>query len=102
MGIPHDHAKLMTAKQIISLVAFHHHPIPHAVGGPDEPWNLDPVFRKPHDWITAKETVPGIAKERRVQDREMDHRRNMILKTKPRKPEPRSAFPSRGFQRRAK
>lgn len=68
--IPHDEAVCLTADEIISRFDFHHYPIPHAHGGPDEPWNLDPVLREEHRKITAKRDIPMIAKTKRIQDRE--------------------------------
>jgi hypothetical protein len=70
--IPHEDARLMTADQIISLFQWHHYPIPHEEGGPDEPWNLEPVMIKSHRRITAKETAPRRAKIRRTQERWAD------------------------------
>lgn len=70
--IPHEHAKLMSAEQIVSLYQFHHHPIPSALGGPDEPWNLQPELIARHRDITTKDNGTGrsdiamIARERRI------------------------------------
>src|SRR4051812_26058654 len=58
--IPFDEAKTLTADQIISRFHFNHHPIPHAHGGPDEPWNLDPEPVEHHREITAKIDIPRI------------------------------------------
>lgn len=74
--IPHEEAKALTADQIISRFDFHHYPIPHAHGGPDEPWNLDPVLRPDHQRITAKRDIPMIAKTKRIQAREAGEVRN--------------------------
>lgn len=63
--IPHEHAKLMSADQVLSLFHFNHYPIRHVDGGPAEHWNLDPELIPAHREITAKIDVPGIAKERR-------------------------------------
>jgi hypothetical protein len=38
--ITHEHAKLLTARQIISLYQFDHYPRRKADGGPDAPWNI--------------------------------------------------------------
>lgn len=90
--IPHDHAKLMSDEQIIGLFQFHHYPIRHEAGGPDEAWNLEPLLIAEHRQITATIDVPQIAKIKRVQEWD-----------EPRKP---SQMQNRGFtkakpQRRA-
>lgn len=66
--IPHEHAKLMSDDQIISLFQFDHDPIPHAppFNGPDEAWNLTPRPIMEHRTKTAKRDVPVIAKTKRI------------------------------------
>ncbi len=64
--IPHDHAKLMTADNIISLFHADHYPIPHAEDGPDEPWNITHRFIPAHRKKTAEIDVPQIAKNKRI------------------------------------
>lgn len=68
--IPHEEAVSLTADEIISRFDWHHFPIPHAHGGPDEPWNLDPMLRADHRKRTAKVDIPQIAKTKRIQARE--------------------------------
>lgn len=97
--IPHEHAKLMSAEQIISLFDFHHSPVPHAEGGPDEPWNLDPVLKPEHRIFTAKVDVPGIAKRKRVAAKHSQHQAAMAAKITG-EPAPRRSgrkIRSRGF-----
>jgi hypothetical protein len=72
--IPFDESKTLSADQIISRFHFNHHPIPHACGGPDEPWNLDPEPVAYHREITAKVDIPRIAKEKRVIKGQAAHR----------------------------
>lgn len=104
--IPFDQAKSMTADQIISRFHFNHHPIPHACGGPDEPWNLDPEPSEHHREITAKIDIPRIAKEKRVIKRESAHLDAMERKLTGELPVQRSHWPkgrklqSRGFPKR--
>jgi hypothetical protein len=59
--IPHEHAKNMTAEQIVSLYEFHHNPIPKAepFNGPDEPWNLEPRMIADHSHSTNKDNGTG-------------------------------------------
>lgn len=65
--VDHEHAKLMTDAQVISLFHFDHYPIPHAHDGPTIGWNLVPRLIKAHREKTAKTDVPMIAKTRRVE-----------------------------------
>lgn len=71
--IPHQEAKTLTADQIISRFQFDHYPIPHAEGGPDEPWNIDPSPTPEHREKTAKVDVPTIAKSKRVRAKQAAH-----------------------------
>lgn len=105
--IPYDLAKTLTAGQIISRFHFNHHPIPHAHGGPDEPWNLDPEPVEHHREITAKIDIPRIAKGKRVVKAEAEHQAAMTAKLtgeaasiKSKWPKGRK-LPSRPFPQRA-
>jgi hypothetical protein len=73
--IPHEHAKLMSDEQIISLFHFDHYPIPHAHGGPDEAWNLDPLPIAEHRNKTRVADIPAIAKSKRIRERSMGIKR---------------------------
>lgn len=94
--VPHEHAKLMTADQIISLYHFDHN-ILHALDPIDEPWNLAPVLIAPHRQKSRKDT--GIvAKVRRVEPAWREFNRRMAEKTgqAPRTPaKPKSRWGSR-------
>lgn len=46
--ITHTQAKTMSVDQILSMAQWDHYPITHADGGPDEPWNLQPLQIRPH------------------------------------------------------
>jgi hypothetical protein len=46
--IPYEHAKLMAADQVNSLIEWHHCVIPKAEGGPDVHWNAEPMLRAAH------------------------------------------------------
>jgi hypothetical protein len=78
--IPHDHAKLLTADQIISLFARDHYPVRRVDGGPDEPWNLTWRFVGAHRKKTAEIDVPAIAKGKRIRQREAEHRIALLEK----------------------
>jgi hypothetical protein len=78
--IPHEHAKLMTADQIISLFHFDHYPIRKTDGGPDEPWNLEPRPIREHRVKTAKKDAPELAKIKRIQQNQEEFRRRLLAK----------------------
>lgn len=99
--IPHDEAKTLTADQIIARFHFDHHPIPHAHGGPDEPWNLDPVVVAEHQEKTAKRDVPQIAKTKRL-TREHEEFQRRMLTPRDDRPVKKSKWASRPFPKRRK
>lgn len=71
--IDHFDAKHMSADQIISLFHFDHYPVPHAEGGPDEPWNLQAELIQSHHEKTRKRDVPQIAKNKRIKRKHDRH-----------------------------
>lgn len=73
--IPHEDAKHMSAEQIISLFQWDHYPIPHAHGGPDEAWNLEPRPIAEHRKKTAAVDQPMMAKVDRIVKREAGERK---------------------------
>jgi hypothetical protein len=79
--IPYLHAKQMTAEQINSLYQFDHDPIPRALGGPDEPWNLMPRLIAAHRDKTRNYDIPSLAKTRRIARRWQEHRDRLRNKT---------------------
>jgi hypothetical protein len=91
----------MTADQIISLFQFDHYPIRHADGGPDEPWNLDPMLATEHQEVTAKKDIPQIAKTKRLSAAEEAFRRRMLTPRAERET-PKSRWGSRPFPKRRK
>lgn len=90
----YEHAKSMSAAQIISLFQFDHFPIRHIDGGPPEPWNLDPKMIKPHRVKTHTVDRPAIRKERRIDDKWKEFNRAVAKGRKP--PRRRSTWPKRG------
>jgi len=78
--IPHEHAKQMTAEQIISLYQFDHYPLRRCDGGPFEPWNLRPLLIKAHRRKSAKEDQPAIAKDKRIASKHQQHLAAMAAK----------------------
>lgn len=69
-----EHLRDKNAKVILAALDFHHDPIPFADGGTCEPQNLTPMLREEHKRITAKVTVPTIAKGKRLRKREDEHK----------------------------
>ena len=97
--ISFDEAKTMTDDEIIARFHFDHDPIPHAQGGPDEPWNLTPLPVADHRDKTAKIDVPQIAKTKRITRKQEEFRQRMLAK-KQGKPRAKGRIPSRPFQGR--
>jgi hypothetical protein len=65
LKIPHEHAKLMTAHQMLSLIA-RDHIIAKAHGGTDDHWNIDPISIIAHRIKTSEIDIPRIAKTKRL------------------------------------
>jgi hypothetical protein len=78
--IPLDHAKRMTARQIVSLFEWDHWPIPKSKKGPDKPWNLTPRLRRAHRVKTAKVDIPAMAKEDRLAAQHREFVRKVLCK----------------------
>lgn len=97
--IPFSEAQRMTADKIIALFHFDHYPIPHAQGGPDEPWNLVPMPRADHAEKTAKIDIPQIAKTKRIRRKHEESRQRMLTPREDR-PVRKSRIQSRGFEKR--
>lgn len=105
--IPHEHAKLMSAGQILSLFHWDHYPVRHEDGGPDEPWNLTPRFAEAHREKTSTVDAPEAAKGRHIRAKEAEHQRRiavgrgiiaeMMDPNTQKRPRPRSRIPSRPF-----
>lgn len=96
-GIPHDHAKILSEDQILSLFQWHHYPIPKSPpsNGPDVHWNLQPEFIKTHRDYEAKIGRPRMAKADRLRAAPKPSRHKISQRANPwqsgRKPQ------SRGF-----
>jgi hypothetical protein len=97
--IPHSQAFRMTADEIIALFHFDHYPVPHSQGGPDEPWNLDPVMVAEHQKKTAKRDIPQIAKTKRI-SREHEEFQRRMLAPRDERPVKKSKWASRPFAKR--
>lgn len=88
-GIPHEHAKTMTRKQIMSLVDWDHDPVPVAIAvalgwTPDQynhPSNLTSRIPDDHGWKTANVDIPAIAKAVRITDAHIEFQRKILAKS---------------------
>lgn len=98
--IPHKHAVLMSADQIISLADFHHI-VYHTDTADDSHHNLEPMLRADHRERTAKIDLPQIAKTKRISKEQEDFRR-LMLTPRDERPPKQSRWGSRPFQKRRK
>ena len=73
----YEHAKLMSAAQIISLYHFDHGVL-HALDGQDEPWNLTPRLISGHREKSRRDTSI-VAKVKRI-ERDTQEFRDRILR----------------------
>ena len=74
-GIPYEHAKLMSAEQVISL--FHRdHGILHATNPINEHWNITWTLIRPHREKSKRDTAI-VAKSKRIRRKQDDHWKNM-------------------------
>jgi len=97
--IPHEHAKQMSAEQIMSLVQFDHNEY-HAHDGSDEHWNLTPMLILPHREKT-KTDIKVIRKVDRISEAQAEFQRRLMT-PRDERPAKRSRWPKRAFQRREK
>ena len=67
--IRYEHAKLMTADQVLALFHFDHYPIRRVDGGADKHFNLVPRFIPEHREKTAVVDVPQLRKADRLRRR---------------------------------
>jgi len=87
LEIPHEHAKLMTADQVISLVQRDHYPIRRSdglalgmtVAEVDHHSNIVLRSIMAHRHKTATVDIPQIAKSKRIRRRQAEHREKMQL-----------------------
>lgn len=78
--IPYDHARQMTEAQVLSLVQFHHAPIPKANGGSDAHFNIEPRLIKDHREYEAKTGRPQMAKADRLSAAQIETRRRILTR----------------------
>lgn len=104
LEIPYEHAKVMSAEQIISLVQFdhiHHHALNKHEPWVDDHWNLDPLLIGGHRIKTRTIDVPVIAKTKRITT-EQEAFRKLLLTPRDERPEKKSRWGTRKFQQRRK
>ncbi len=97
LKIPHDHAKLMTEDQVLSLAHWHHN-ILHAHGGPDTHWNIEPKAILAHRDHTSKVDRPAADRTRRLTESQIAIQR-AITKPCGQKREKTGSIPTRGFSK---
>lgn len=85
--IPHEHAKMMTEDQVLSVFGWDHYPIRKADNGPDAHWNLTPRPILEHRRKSATVDVPQMAKADRIIERLNGQRK------------PKRKIPSRPFEK---
>lgn len=103
LGIPREHAKLMTAAQVRSLVEFDH-VVHHTIGGPRVHWNLTPRQILDHRDKTNRIDKPQIAKTKRITAEQAAFQARLLAKdgqTAPPapKPRPKAKIRSQGFRK---
>lgn len=103
LGIPREHAKLMTAEQVRSLVEFDHI-VHHAIGGKTVHHNLTPRQILDHREKTHTIDRPQIRKTDRISDEEAAFRARMLAKSgqdapEPMKTKPKAKIRSQGFRK---
>lgn len=100
--IPYEHAKQMSAEQIISLVQFNHIHL-HAQNKHepwvDAHWNLEPMLIAPHKERTRKLDVPQFYKTKRISKAQEEFRRTMLT-PRAERPVKKSRWGSRPFNRK--
>jgi hypothetical protein len=97
--VPFSQAQRMTAEEIIRLYHFDHYPIPHSHGGPDEPWNLQPMLAGFHKEKTAEKDLPQLAKTKRISKAHEEFRQRLLVPP-PERETTKSRWPSRPFPKR--
>lgn len=111
-AIPWEHARNMTADQILALFARDHYPIRYEMGGPSVHWNCQWLFTGDHNKKTAKKDQPEIAKSKRITAAQQAYRERLMSKgvtfdladaawvsSQARKQKPKAKIKSRGFQK---
>ena len=99
--LTHAEAKALSEDQILSLFHWEHGVVPHAEGGEDVHYNLEPMLIAPHRKKTATVDVPGIAKRKRVAKAHEEFRQRLLTPRDERPPK-QSRWGSRPFQKRRK
>jgi len=110
-AIPLEHAKQMTARELMSLFEWDHG-IHKAIGGPDKHWNYTARLIPEHRIKTRKKDIPQIAKTKRIEKDHAEFQRKILAKSgvasdvSETQTKPRSAWPkgrklqSRGFPKK--
>lgn len=98
--IPYDHAKLMSADQIISLVNFDHNEF-WTFGGSDEHWNLTPMLIVGEGGHREKTKVDiGIIRKCDRISKAQEEFQRRLLTPRDERPPKKSRWGSRPFSKR--
>ncbi len=100
--IPMDHARQMTADQVISLFQFNHillHRDHKHEPWVDDHWNIEPLLIKAHRERTAKIDVPQMRKSDRIHQAHEEFRAR-LLQPRNERPERKSKWPKRKMRPR--
>lgn len=86
-----------TAREITAAVEWHHFPVPYGWEGSTKPQNLVPLTVADHQTVTRTETVPMIARVKRIKPKLDAHKATMAAKvgiepTTPTQPEHMQRF----------
>ena len=98
--IPYDHAKLMSADDLISLAQWDHI-VMHVHDGGVEHYNIQPLLISDHRQKTAKIDIPRFAKGERIRKEHENFQRRLLTPRADRTPK-KSKWPSRPFAKRGK
>lgn len=79
-GLIPEELREASAASIVSAVDLHHWPIPHANGGGNNPQNLQPMLRSEHRRETARNTIPTLARGKRIRRKQGVHVAKMLDK----------------------
>jgi hypothetical protein len=87
--IPEPQRTTGSAREIMAVVEWHHYPIPHGWDGSTQPQNLVPLTKADHATVTRTQTVPMIARVKKIAPKLDAHKATLEAKAgSPRPPPP--------------
>lgn len=100
LAVPYEHRRAMSAAELLSCIDWHHAVVPFAEGGSHEHWNIEPRWKPDHKLETATQTIPTIAKGKRLARVNEEFQRKVLGKPCGHKRPRSSRWPSRKLGRR--